>query len=154
MCEPAFAFVFANGPVSSNANVEAFPNSADRGCVVDNGVGGFNRVFTRLDGAAKTIAYTFNTCNVLNTGIDNSKLEATSINMFPNPSNESTTISFNDNAAKHIVTVSDVTGRVVAKYNSTDISINVNTQNLNAGVYFVSIQNERNESASLKLMVR
>jgi hypothetical protein len=74
--------------------------------------------------------------------------------MFPNPSNESTTISFNDNAAKHIVTVSDVTGRVVAKYNSTDISINVNTQNLNAGVYFVSIQNERNESASLKLMVR
>lgn len=154
MCEPAFAFVFSNGPVSSNANVEGFPNSADRGCVVDNGVGGFNRVFTRLDGTAKTIAYTFNTCNVLNTGIDNSKLEATSINMFPNPSNESTTISFNDNAAKHNVTVSDVTGRVVAKYNSTEKSINVNTQNLNAGVYFVSIQNERNESASLKLMVR
>lgn len=154
MCEPAFAFVFSNGPVASNANVEAFPNSADRGCVVNNGVGGFNRTFIRTDGNAKTIAYTFNTCNVLNVGIDNSKLEAATISMFPNPANETTTITFNDNAAKHFVTVTDVTGRIVAKYNSTETSINIVTVDLNAGVYFVSIQNDRNENASLKLMVR
>lgn len=154
MCEPAFAFVFANGPVSSNANVEGFPNSADRGCVVDNGVGGFNRVFTRTDGNAKTIAYTYNTCNVLNVGIENNKLEAASISMFPNPANESTTINFNDNAAKHNVTVTDVTGRVVAKYNSTENSINISTKEINAGIYFVTIQNDRNENATLKLMVR
>ena len=154
MCEPAFAFVFANGPVSSNANVEAFPNSADRGCVVDNGVGGFNRVFTRTDANAKTIAFTYNTCNVLNVGIDNNKLEAASISMFPNPANESTTINFNDNAAKHNVTVSDVTGRVVAKFNSTENSINISTKEINAGIYFVTIQNDRNENATLKLMVR
>jgi uncharacterized protein (DUF2141 family) len=75
--------------------------------------------------------------------------------MFPNPSSESTTIEFNDNATAHQITVTDVTGRVVAKYsNVSEKSINVNTQNLNAGVYFVTIQNDRNENASLKLMVR
>lgn len=154
MCEPAFAFVFANGPVSSNANVEGFPNAADRGCVIDNGVGGFNRTFVRTDANPKTIAFTYNTCNVLNVGIENNKLEAASISMFPNPANESTTINFNDNAAKHNVTVTDVTGRVVAKYNSTENSINISTKEINAGIYFVSIQNDRNENATLKLMVR
>lgn len=154
MCEPAFAFVFSNGPVGSNSNVEQFPNTADRACVVSNGVGGFNRVFTRTDGTAKTLAFTFNSCNSLNVGIDNNKLEASAISMFPNPSNGSTSISFNDNAAKHNVTVTDVTGRVVAKYSTLENNLNVNTSNLNAGVYFVTIQNDRNENASLKLMVR
>lgn len=155
MCPPGFAFQFSNGPVSNNANVESFPNANDRGCVVDNGVGGWNRVYTRDNGDAKTVAFVFNTCTALNVGIDNNTLESNAVRMFPNPSSSSTTIEFNDNANSHIVTVTDLTGRVVAKYSSiTEKSVNVNTENLNAGVYFVTIQNNRNENASLKLMVR
>lgn len=155
MCPPSFAFQFSNGPVSNNSNVESFPNAADRGCVVDNGVGGWNRVFERTDATAKTIAFVFNTCTAVSLGLDNNTLEAASVSMFPNPSSESTTIKFNDNALTHTVTVSDVTGRVVAKFNNvTEKSINVNTNEFNAGMYIVSIQNNRNETASLKLMVR
>lgn len=154
MCQADFAFQFSNGPVSNNANVESFSDTTQRACVVNNGVGGWNRTYTRTDGNAKTIAYVFNTCTVVSLGLENNKLEATSISMYPNPSNEFTSISFNDNATKHNVTVTDVTGRIVAKYSTIENKLNVNTQNLNAGVYIVSIQNERNESASLKLMVR
>ncbi len=155
MCPPSFAFQFSNGPVSNNSNVESFPNANDRACVVDNGVGGWNRVFERTDASAKTIAFVFNTCTAVALGLENNKLEATAVSMFPNPSTESTSIEFNDNALSHTVTVSDVTGRIVAKYNNvTEKSINVNTKEFNAGMYIVSIQNNRNETASLKLMVR
>lgn len=154
MCPPNFAFQFSNGPVSNNANVESFPNANDRGCVVDNGVGGYNRVYTRSDANPKTVAFVFNTCTAVNVGIDNNKLEASSISMFPNPSSESTTIEFNDNAAKHTVKITDLTGRLVATYNVSENSVNVKTSELNAGIYFVSILNERNENATLKLMVR
>ncbi len=154
MCPIDFAFQFSNGPVSNNSNVESFSNPNDRSCVVDNGVGGFNRVFERTDANAKTIAFVFNTCTAVALGVDNNKLEAAAVSMFPNPSSESTTIEFNDNALSHTVTVSDVTGRIVAKYNVNEKSINVNTKEFNAGMYIVSIQNNRNETASLKLIVR
>jgi hypothetical protein len=156
MCPPGFAFQFSNGPVSNNANVESFSDTSDRGCVVNNGVGGWNRTYERADANVKTVAFVFNTCTAISfVGLENNKLESSAVRMFPNPSSESTTIEFNDNATAHQVTVTDVTGRVVAKYsNVSEKSINVNTQNLNAGFYFVTIQNDRNEYASLKLMVR
>ena len=155
MCPSGFAFQFSNGPVSNNANVENFSDTLDRGCVVNNGVGGWNRIYERTDANVKTVAFVFNTCTAISLGIENNTLESSAVRMFPNPSSESTTIEFNDNATAHQITVTDVTGRVVAKYsNVSEKSINVNTQNLNAGVYFVTIQNDRNENASLKLMVR
>ncbi len=154
MCEPSFAYQFVNGPPKTATSPESFPNANDRACVVDNGVGGWNRTFVRTDSDPKTLAFVFNSCTALSVGMNNNKLEASSINMFPNPSTSSTTIEFNDNANSHFVTITDLTGRIVAKYVSSEKSISVNTESINAGVYFVSIQNDRNENVSLKLMVR
>jgi hypothetical protein len=71
MCPGTFYFKFSNGPVSSDANGESFPDSMQRGCTVPSGVGGFNRVYTRSDASAKEVGFVFNSCVQAGVGINN-----------------------------------------------------------------------------------
>lgn len=156
MCPGTFAFKFSNGPVSNSANEENFPNAADRGCVVANGVGGFNRLYTRVDGAPKTVGFVFNSCAAaVVVGVNDTKLGANSVGLYPNPTEGNTTILFNDNSAVRQINITDLAGRTVATYaNVSGSEFSFSTSNLNAGLYFVSITNNNNEAATVKLMVR
>lgn len=155
MCPGTFAFKFTNGPVNIGTNEENFPNANDRGCVVDNGVGGFNRVFERTNGNPVTLGFVFNSCNVVSVGVDNKKLDATAVSLFPNPAEGSTVIKFNDNATIKTVSVRDLAGRLVAEYkNVNEKNLTINTGSFDAGIYFISSVNDKNETATVKLMVR
>lgn len=156
MCPGTFAFKFTNGPANVGANEETFPNAADRGCVVNNGVGGFNRTYERTNGNPVTVGFVFNTCTTaVVTGIEKNQLAASSVSLFPNPTEENATVKFNDNSNISTVIVTDLAGRVIAEYkNVSDKNLNINTASFEAGIYFVSVMNENKETATVKLMVR
>jgi flagellar hook assembly protein FlgD len=63
----------------------------------------------------------------------------------PNPANGNTTIQYSlKNAGAVTLTITDITGKVVYTSNegnkaAGDHSVNVNTENMNAGVYFYTL---------------
>ncbi|MCW3084427.1 MAG: hypothetical protein JWP12_1793 [Bacteroidetes bacterium] len=73
--------------------------------------------------------------------------------LFPNPANEYTTLKFNSTST-HTVYMSDVTGRIVRSYNYVTDELRIEKQDLNAGIYFISIQNTDKISTSLKLIIQ
>ncbi|MFN5706225.1 MAG: T9SS type A sorting domain-containing protein, partial [bacterium] len=156
MCPGTFAFKFTNGLPSATNTEETFPNAADRGCVVNNGVGGFNRTYERTNGNPVSVGFVFNTCTTaVVTGIEKNQLAASSVSLFPNPTEENATVKFNDNSNISNVIVTDLAGRIIAEYkNVSDKNLNINTASFEAGIYFVSVMNENNETATVKLMVR
>jgi hypothetical protein len=154
MCPGTFYFKFSNGPVSSDANGESFPDSTQRGCTVPSGVGGFNRVYTRLDATAKEVGFIFNSCEKISVGINNS-LNANNIKLYPNPTESNAIIAFNDLAKNHTVIVTDITGRIIDTYsNVIEKQMTINSNNYSTGMYFVQITNEMNETATVKLAVK
>jgi hypothetical protein len=154
MCPGTFYFKFSNGPVSNDANGESFPDTLQRGCNEPNGVGGFNRVYTRPDGTAKQVGFVFNSCVQVSVGINNS-LNANNIKLYPNPTESNAIIAFNDLAKNHTVVVSDITGRIIDTYsNVIEKQMTINSNNYSTGMYFVQITNEMNETATVKLAVK
>jgi len=154
MCPGTFYFKFSNGPVSSDANGESFPDSMQRGCTVPSGVGGFNRVYTRSNASAKEVGFVFNSCVQAGVGINNN-LNANNIKLYPNPTESNAIIAFNDLAKNHTVIVSDITGRIIDTYrNVTEKQMTINSNNYTTGLYFVQITNEMNQTATVKLAVK
>lgn len=154
MCPGTFYFKFSNGPVSNDANGESFPDTLQRGCNEPNGVGGFNRVYTRPDGTAKQVGFVFNSCVQVSVGINNN-LNANNIKLYPNPTESNAIIAFNDLAKNHTVVVTDITGRIIDTYsNVTEKQMTINSNNYTTGLYFVQISNEMNETATVKLAVK
>jgi mRNA-degrading endonuclease toxin of MazEF toxin-antitoxin module len=154
ICPGAFNYKFVNGDSSVSANEENFPDSVNRGCVEGNGIGGFNRKFTRTSANAVTLSYVFNTCTELTTSVNEIALSNT-FKLFPNPAQSFTTLEFNDNATSHDVVVMDITGKVFATYNNqTQNAVTIQTDGLSKGMYFIKATNTRNESVTSKLIVR
>ncbi len=155
MCPGTFAFKFCNGPTSNVANEESFPNANDRGCVVDNGVGSFNRTYERTNGNPVTLGFVFNSCVTVNVGVNATKLNASAISLYPNPSEGSSTIKFNNNSTIANIQITDLAGRIVKEYSKVNASeLTISTNDLETGIYFVSALNSNNEIATVKLMVR
>lgn len=83
---------------------------------------------------------------------------AHSLNLFPNPANNSATVSFNlDNAAVVTLNVTDITGKVVANQTINAVAganqTTVDATQLTSGVYFVNL-NVNGEASTKKLIVR
>jgi len=77
---------------------------------------------------------------------------ADGIDLYPNPANGSCRINFNDNSSMHNVLVSDVTGRHVNSYSCSTRSLVL--ENLDAGIYMVSIRNNEKQEANVRLVIQ
>lgn len=77
---------------------------------------------------------------------------ADQLSMYPNPSTGVARLDFNDNGSSHNVVVSDLAGRMVGQYTCNDNFLRI--ENLEAGIYAVSIQNNLEQTANLKLTVQ
>jgi hypothetical protein len=158
ICPGSFAYKFVNGDSSVTASEENFNDTTQRACVIANGVGGFNRSYTRISSSPVTLAYVFNTCNLADTTttglIDKNNL-INNVKLYPNPSSSLVNIEFNDYAQSHNVIIMDITGKTVATYNQIlDNSLLINSKELSKGVHFVQITNNRGEAKTLKLIVQ
>ena len=79
-------------------------------------------------------------------------LEQTNINVFPNPTSDYATVSW-DNGEINTITIVGANGQVVER---ADVSLQntFKTQNLNSGMYFITLTDENNNTNTEKLIVR
>ncbi len=158
VCIGAFQYKFVNGDSSIASNEENFPdtNAIQRACVTSNGIGGFNRSYTRTVATPVTLYFTYNKCKVgSNVGINEVNVLANNVKLYPNPTNNYTVVEFNDKAASHDVTVTDITGKLLRTY--TDQKYNtmrIDRENLRDGIYFVGVKNSNGESKVIKLIIQ
>lgn len=156
ICPGSFNYKFVNGDPNAKDKEESFGDSTNRACVESNGIGGFNRVYTRTTNNAITINYKFNTCTAGRTpvnGVNENSLSA-NLKLYPNPTSTYTVVEFNDNSVNHDVVVMDITGRVVKTFSNHKYNtLRIDREELTSGIYFINVRNANNETGSIKLMI-
>ncbi len=74
------------------------------------------------------------------------------LSVYPNPANETATVSFDSKGETAVITVTDLAGKVVASMTATG-KAEINTSNFAAGAYTVTVS-ANNQVATSKLIVR
>jgi hypothetical protein len=80
--------------------------------------------------------------------IQNSGSNADNLFIYPNPANDFTKVQFNLPVGNHNVnmTIMDITGKIITSQNTrinstgNNLEMEINTQNLNAGIYIIQIR--------------
>ena len=88
--------------------------------------------------------------NVSTASVNN--LESVNINVFPNPTSDYATITWENNEVTNL-TVVNANGQVVENAD-VDLQNNYQTQNLNARMYFINLTDRNNNTNTQKLIVR
>lgn len=63
VCVDTIFYKFINGDSSIAANAESYPDPNQRGCLISNGLGGFNRMLVRNSTNLTEVEYLFNKCS-------------------------------------------------------------------------------------------
>jgi hypothetical protein len=156
VCIGSFQYKFVNGDSSVVGTEEKFPDSTQRACTTSNGVGGFNRSYTRTVATPVTLYFKYNKCSIgSNVGVNELNVLANNIKLYPNPTKDFTVVEFNDKAASHDVVVSDITGKTLRVYADQKFNtMRIDKENLTEGIYFVSVKNSNGESKVIKLVIQ
>ena len=156
VCLATFQYKFENGDSSKLASEENFPDTTQRACLSSNGIGGFNRSYTRISANPITLYFTYNKCKIgSNVGINEVNVLANNIKLYPNPTNNYTVVEFNDKAASHDITVTDITGKVLRTYSDQKFNtMRIDRENLKDGIYFIGVKNSNGESKVIKLFIQ
>ena len=90
------------------------------------------------------------------TGINNTTVENT-IAVYPNPANGQVNVRFDAAIANgSIISITDVTGRTVSSSTIQNVAqgqiVSLNTENINAGTYFLTVKTE-NKNVVQKLVI-
>lgn len=150
ICNEYFEYKFVNEAMSGSANGEPFTDSTDRGCVKDNGVGGFNRYFTRTSTEQTEIFFQYSTCKV---GGTNSVVNLTNeLRIAPNPASGNFTVSLGTHQIERVLVMS-LDGRIVRTLNPANSRTDVNVDGLN-GVYVVQVIDTKGNVATQKVVVQ
>ncbi|MEO0471339.1 MAG: T9SS type A sorting domain-containing protein [Bacteroidota bacterium] len=156
-----YQFKFINDDNFDNGNEEGSGLSAD--CGVDDGFGNFNRSLA-LSAASvgqdvdTVIAFVFNTCDATSqvvTSIRDAFKEKVSLSIAPNPFDVSARVEFDNPSFKQYdVVLTSMTGAVVQQMTTNQNSVELNRNNLTAGIYFLSLRGEAGEVATQKVIIR
>lgn len=155
ICPGSFNYKFTNGDPTNKDNEEQFIDSTQRSCVESNGIGGWNRGYTRTVATPVVINYKYNTCTPGRepVGINKNTLSA-NLKLYPNPTSTYSVIEFNDNASNHNVQLLDIAGRIVRTYDNHKYNtLRVDKDELTSGIYFLNVSNDKNQNGSIKLMI-
>ena len=123
VCVDTLFYKFMNGDSSLAANSESFPDPNQRGCLVSNGLGGFNRILARnLSGNTDEVEFLFNKCS--------KKEEVQISNPIPNIvcGNNILTIQYNLRSAQYTDTtftieISDTSGSFAQPINAGTVKL-------------------------------
>lgn len=149
LCPAILYFKFVNGDVSNVANEESFPDPNDRACVEPNGLGGFNRVYTRT-GNNDVAQYKWNSCEKLTISLRESTLQSFAI--FPNPANDMMTVRLGEKS--YTLRLTDVGGRLIAEWSKVTGDFNIYKNNLASGIYMLQIIDATGKTATQKVSFR
>lgn len=148
LCPGSFFYKFCNG--DPNAVGEDFPDTTQRSCNLPNGLGGFNRTYTRTSASPVELFYVYNTCKM--GGTTNTVELTNEVSIAPNPAVGSFNVSLAGSKINKIV-VTSLDGRVVRSLSANDASINVNVNGLN-GIYLVNITDNLGRNATKKIVLQ
>ncbi len=149
VCPDYFEYKFANEVMNSQTTGETFPDTTDRSCLVDNGLGAFNRKLTRTNGDNITVFYVFNSCMM--GGNSNVKDLSAEVSIAPVPATESFTVRLSGSTATQ-VSIMSMDGRVVRSMNANSSTVEMNCSGLN-GVYLVNIVDQMGRTAVKKIVI-
>jgi hypothetical protein len=150
VCNEYFEYKFVNEPFDPGMNGETFPDTTDRACVKDNGVGGFNRHYTRTSDEATELFYVYNSCTMGSSMA--TKDIAKDVRISPNPASGVFYVTLKD--AKVVsIDVMSLDGRIVRHTEANDSHVKVNVNGLN-GVYLVNIQDQFGRSTVQKIVIQ
>ena len=150
ICNEYFEYKFVNEKMSSSSNGEPFKDSTDRSCVKNNGVGGFNRYFTRTTTEQVEIFFVYSSCKV---GGTNSVVNLTNeLRIAPNPASGNFTVSLGTHQIERVLVMS-LDGRIVRSLNPANSRTDVNVDGLN-GVYVVQVTDSNGNVATQKVVIQ
>lgn len=130
-----------------NGNTIGTAESVPAICAVNT-----NREIT-VDKDTVLTAFCFASCTACLVGIEENEILA-GVELFPNPAEDFTMITFSDNNLSYTISVFDITGRKVSTYfTENKNSVRIETENLNKGIYFVNAVASNNKSYSGKLII-
>lgn len=143
----AFKFMIEDG---TGAQVEeSFIGAADTSCLEPSGTGDFNRFFVRPDDQPQTISAPWELCSS-SIGLDENS--AANFEVFPNPFSGSTKIALPEGEFE--VRVFNLTGTVVMEMSDAAGEIEWNANDLSAGVYVISVSNDKGFNATQKVVLQ
>lgn len=126
------------------------------GCGASNGVGGWNRILDITGQLTDTILpiWEYNSCTVTPTAIEEGLGYA--FEVFPNPFSTSAVVRLAKNDQNpYTLRVMNVTGQVVIKLeNLSQNRVEISRGSLNAGLYFVEIQDAEGRTSTKKIILQ
>lgn len=149
-CPPTLAFKFVNGDVNTTSNEEGLAGSDLANCGVDNGNGGYNRVYTRPDGMDRALQFIWDSCEVLTIGLDEQDL-AKEIEIYPNPFSTEAVIDLGSEF--YAVRMMDIAGRIVYAEENQTGSVTIYRNNMSPGVYILTATNNKGVTRTSKFIV-
>jgi hypothetical protein len=154
VCPGSFAYKFTNGDPKVNENEESFDDTLHRGCVSPNGLGGFNRTYTRVDANPATIVYYFDSCSAPapTAGVSKNFIANGEIRVMPNPSEGVFTVSLAGSSI-HAIEVRSMSGQVVRSIAANNQSVVVDLTGMR-GIYLVNIQDSMGRTATQKVVLK
>jgi hypothetical protein len=136
LCSEYFEYKFVNEVMSSSSNGETFPDSTDRACVKNNGVGGFNRHYTRTGTETVTLGFVYNSCAAIQSNATENLRNV--VRIAPNPASGSFMVTLNANQGTSTINVMSLDGRVMRKQQTQTTQTTVDVSGL-TGIYFVQV---------------
>lgn len=150
-----FQYKFANGdPYPMMTNDESVNETGDfeaLGCGVPNGLGAFNRVYTRDGSGVVLDEVCFGLCAACIVSID--ELEAAiELNVYPNPTADVLNLVINDASTTEVIEIINGIGQVVVSIrvnqNGTFVD-QLNVEELAAGMYTLRVRTENGDISKL-----
>jgi hypothetical protein len=148
LCPGSFFYKFCNG--DPNTVGEDFPDTTQRSCNQPNGLGGFNRTYSRTSASAVELFYVYNTCKV--GGTTNTVELSNEVSIAPNPAVGSFNVTLAGSKISKIV-MTTLDGRVVRSLSANDATMNVNVNGFN-GIYLVTITDNIGRTATKKIVLQ
>ena len=148
LCPGSFFYKFCNG--DPNTVGEDFPDTTQRSCNQPNGLGGFNRTYTRTSASPVELFYVYNTCKL--GGTTNTVELSNEVSIAPNPAVGAFNVTLAGSKINKIV-VTTLDGRVVRSLSANETSMNVNVNGF-TGIYLVTITDNIGRTATKKIVLQ
>jgi len=151
-----FFYKFVNGDVYAPENEEGLPvvdgSTGIAACGVENGLGGYNRTYTRSGVDEVLNIVCFNECADCEVSVSELSIVA-DLKVFPVPAIDVLNVSFNTGLAQHIViNVVNNLGQVVVTKDMGTVAgqrtVQLDVENLATGIYALQITNGNNKQVT------
>ena len=118
-----------------------------------------NQFFTPSNNGYYAVMITDNGCvdtsvcvNIFSVGIE--EINELSVDIYPNPFNSQTTISFRAEQNNMTIIITDAVGKEIKTINFTGKELLITKDEMNEGIYFVQIINEKKNISNRKIVIQ